>query len=150
MEQPPGFVLAGKQDMVYKLCKALYGLKQAPRAWYQRIDNFFLKLELLRSHADSNLYTLVADGLIVFVIIYVDDLIIIGSHKQRISSFMADLNREFEMTDLGLLHYFLGFEVWQTRKGIFLSQHKYCLEILRRFGMVSSRAISFAMDNYRY
>ena len=81
MEQLPGFVFAGKQAMVYRLRKALYGLKQPPRAWYQRVDNFFLKLGLLRSHADSNLYTLVADGLIVIVIIYVDDLIIPRSHK---------------------------------------------------------------------
>ena len=57
--------------MVYRLHKALYGLKQAPRAWYRRIDNFFLKLGFQRSHADSNLYTLVDSGLIVIVIIYV-------------------------------------------------------------------------------
>lgn len=50
------------------------------------------------------------------------------------------------MTDLGLLHYFLGFEVWQTPQGIFLSQHKYCLEILKRFGMLNSRPISSPMD----
>ena len=143
VEQPPGFILAGKQDMVYRLHKALYGLKQAPRAWYQRIDSFFLKLGFQRSHVDSNLYTLVDSGLIVIVIIYVDDLIITGSHKKRVSEFMADLS---QMTDLGLLHYFLGFEVWQTPQGIFLSQHKYCLEILRRFGMVSSRFVSSPMD----
>ena len=59
---------------------------------------------------------------------------------------MADLSREFEMTDLGLLHYFLGFEVCQTPQGIFFSQHKYCLEILRRFRMVSSRSVSSPMD----
>ena len=101
VEQPPGFLIAGKQDMVYMLHKALYGLKQAPRAWYQRIDSFFLKLGFHRSHADSNLYTLVDDGLIVVVIIYVDDLIITGSHKTRIRVFMADLSREFEMTIWG-------------------------------------------------
>ena len=146
VEQPPGFVLSGKEDMIYRLHKALYGLKQAPRAWYQRIDSFFGKLGLHRSHVDSNLYTLLEGALIVVIIIYVDDLIITGSHTSRIRSVMADLSREFEMTDLGLLHYFLGFEVWQTPQGIFLSQHKYCLEILRRFGMVSSRSVSSPMD----
>ena len=99
VEQPPGFVLAGKQDMVYRLHKALYGLKQAPHAWYERIDSFFLNLGFQRSHAHSNLYTLDDSGLIVIVIIHVDDLIITESHKKRISELMADLSHEFEMTN---------------------------------------------------
>lgn len=57
VEQPPGFVISGKERMVYKFRKALYGLKQAPRAWYQRMGSFFLKIGLRRSSADPNLYT---------------------------------------------------------------------------------------------
>ena len=95
-----------------KLKRELYGLKQAPRAWYTRIDNYFTKLGFMTSEADANLYQIVVDGKLLIIILYVDDLILIGD-EQLITSCKEDLAREFEMNDMGLLHYFLGLEIWQ-------------------------------------
>ena len=94
-----------------RLKRALYGLKQAPRAWYTQIDNYFTRLGFTKSEADANLYQIVVEGKILIVVLFVDDLILIGD-EQMIHSCKEDLAREFEMEDMGLLHYFLGLEIW--------------------------------------
>eukprot|EP01018_Ginkgo_biloba_P023889 Gb_35456 [translate_table: standard] len=112
-EQPPGYVQKGKKDHVCHLKKALYGLKQTPRAWYEKIDRYFLDTGFVRSSVDSNLYMKVRDSMFVtFVVLYVDDLLITGNDVSMILDLKKDLQMNFEMTDLGLLHYFLGIEVW--------------------------------------
>ena len=69
------------------------------------------------------------------LLLYVNDLFLIGNEKQ-ISECKKKLAAKFEMKDLGLMHYFLGLEVWQSLEGIFLNQGKYALEILKRFDML--------------
>ena len=90
----------------------MYGLKQAPRAWYTRIYSYFTSLGFTKSEADANLYQLVVDGKLLIIVCYVDDRILIGD-EELIHSCKEDLAREFEMKDMGLLHYFLGLEIWQ-------------------------------------
>ena len=122
MEQPPGYVQKGKEDHVCHLKKALYELKQASRAWYEKIDRYFLNTGFVRSSADSNLYMKVRDSMsVTFVVLYVDDLLIIGNDVSMISDLKKDLQMNFEMTNLGLLHYFLGIEVWQMPVQVFIS-----------------------------
>lgn len=144
--QPPGFELPHSKHKVCRLLKALYGLKQSPRAWYQRIDKFFRQLEFQRSASDSNLYVLSKEGKYVCIIVYVDDLILTGNHEECINQTRRSLNSEFEMTDLGLLHYCIGIEVWQTSKGIFISQQKYAAEILKAFGMIDAKPVGTPME----
>ncbi len=115
---------AGYEDWVCRLYKALYGLKQASRAWYQRIDEFFIKLGLKRTHGDANCYVSSQGTLVAIVIVYVDDLIFTGSWTDRVRSIMHSLETNFEISDLGLLHFFLGFEIYQTPHDIFFSQRK--------------------------
>lgn len=146
IEQPPGFVVLGKEDKVCRLHKALYGLKQAPRAWYHRIDSFFVSANLSRSPSDANLYFFCEKNLYMVIILYVDDLIITGSHEQRIVQTQELLCQEFEMTNLGLMHYCLGIEVWQKPKGIFISQQKYAREILKTFGMTDCKSVTTPME----
>jgi hypothetical protein len=93
------------------LKKALYGLKQAPRAWYGRINSFLTSLGFTKSKADSKLYFKVMNDKPVILLLYVDDLFLIGEYKVIIDC-KKKLTAEFEMKDLGLLHYFLGLEVW--------------------------------------
>jgi hypothetical protein len=119
---------------VSRLKRALYGLKQAPHAWYTQIDNYFTRLGFTKSEADANLYQIVVEGKILIIVLYVDDLILTGD-EQLIHSCKEDLAKEFEMKDLGLLHYFLGLEIWQRDGEIFVSQGKYAREILRKFHM---------------
>ena len=80
VEQPPSFVIPDSESKVCRLKKALYELKQAPRAWYQRINTFFASIGLQRSPSDANLYMFSKGGLQMVVILYVDELIIMGSH----------------------------------------------------------------------
>ena len=78
------------------------------------------------SHADSNLYVFyVEDAIAVLIILYVDDLIIVGSRTLLIDEVKVHLSNQFEMTDLGILHYYLGMEIWQSSSSIFISQMKY-------------------------
>ena len=92
------------------------------------------------SEADSNLYFLVGEVALILVL-YVDDLFLNGDEK-RIADYMANLAAEFEMKDLGLMHYFLGMEVWQTNGHFFLGHWKYIVEILHGFRMTDCRPMS--------
>ena len=107
--QPEGFVIQGSETKVYRLEKALYGLKQAPRAWYKRIDSYFLQNGFERSENEPTLYVKRhANGDFCIVCIYVDDMIYFGSSKILVAEFKLCMEKEFEMTDLGMLQYFLG------------------------------------------
>ena len=121
-----------------RLKRELYGLKQAPRAWYTGIDNYLTWLGFTKIEADANLYHIVVDGKFSIIVIYVDDLILTGD-EQLITSFKEDLAREFEMKDMGLLHYFIGLEIWQREGELFVSQGKYAKEILTKFHMEGSK-----------
>ncbi|MCO5587808.1 hypothetical protein L7F22_041760 [Adiantum nelumboides] len=111
VEQPPRFLVPGYENKVFRLKKALYELKQAPQAWYERIKIYFLKIGLKRSIVESNLYSFVEGSFNVPIVFYFDDLILTRNHQSKISKIKDLLNQEFEMIDLGLMHYCLGMEV---------------------------------------
>jgi hypothetical protein len=140
VQQPLGFETHDRETCVCRLKKDLYGLKQEPRAWYGRIDNFLMSLGFTKSSADPNLYFKVEDGELVILLLYVDDLFLTGAEK-LITECKRKLVAEFEMKDLGMMHYFLGLEVWQRSDGIFLNQGKYAVEILKRFEMSNCKAM---------
>ena len=110
IEQPEGFKIFSSESHVCRLKRELYGLKQAPRAWYTQIDSYFTRLGFAKSEADPNLYHIVVEGKILIIVLYVDDLILTRD-ELLINSCKTDLAKEFEMKDLGLLHYFLGLEI---------------------------------------
>ncbi|GAU49301.1 hypothetical protein TSUD_367130 [Trifolium subterraneum] len=134
--QPPGYVVKSQENKVYRLKKALYGLKQAPRAWKRRIDKFLTEIGFVKCVTEHGAYVKKHDekGLIVMCL-YVDDLLITGSNDNYISEFKSDLKKEFEMTDLGHMTYFLGIEFLRTGQGILMHQTKYAKEILKKFEM---------------
>ena len=110
VEQPQGYEVPGKEHKVYSLKKALYGLKQAFRAWYNRIDSYLIENGFHKSESEPNLYTKVDEqGNMLSVFLYVDDLIFTGDYG--IADFKTIMESEFEMTDLGLMNFFLGIEV---------------------------------------
>ncbi|CAL9029761.1 unnamed protein product, partial [Prunus brigantina] len=108
VDQPPGFVIKDKEDRVYRLKKALYGLKQAPRAWYEEINSYFTAAGFQRSPSEPTLYVKAAESGILIVSLYVDDIIYTGSSEELVMSFKSEMMKRYEMTDLGLLHHFLG------------------------------------------
>jgi hypothetical protein len=144
IEQPLGFEVHGRESHVCRLKKALYGLKQAPIAWYSRIDAYLQQLGFEKSEVDPNLYFIVVGEDPLILLLCVDDLFITGA-KRLISSCKESLASEFEMTDIGLMYYFLGLEVWQEPGHIFLGQGKYVCEILSRFQMGDSRPMTTPM-----
>jgi hypothetical protein len=99
-----------------------------------------MSLGFTKTSADPNLYFKVEDGEPVILLLYVDDLFLTGA-KRLITECKRKLAAEFEMKDLGMMHYFLGLEVWQRSDGIFLNQGKYDVEILKRFEMLDCKAM---------
>ena len=146
MEQPHGYYVKGREHDVYLLKKALYGLKQAPRAWFQKMDDFLLSLKSTHTHSDNNLYVLMVDQDICILVLYVDDLLLTGSSMELIGWVQSQLTSRFSMTDLGLLHYFLGLEIWQHETGIFLSQKKYATKLLEKYNLQNCASLTCPLD----
>ena len=107
VEQPLGFETHDRESHVCRLKKALYSLKQEPKTWYSRIGSFLSSLGFTKSKADSNLYYKVEEGNPVILLLYVDDLFVTGEDG-LIANTKRKLAAEFEMKDLGMMHYFLG------------------------------------------
>jgi hypothetical protein len=145
IEQPQGFEVEDRKTHVCKMKKALYGLKQAPRAWYGRIDSFLTSLGFTKSKVDSNLYFKVMNDEPVILLLYADDLFLTGE-EYLIIDCKKKLATEFEMKDLGLMHYFLSLEVWKSPEKIFLNQEKYIAEILKRFDMLECKSMNTPME----
>jgi hypothetical protein len=146
VEQPAGFVVQGEEDKVYMLKKALYGLKQAPRAWYGRIDDYLTGFGFQKSLSESTLYVKKIDDDVLIVSLYVDDLLVTGSNLQQIERFKQDMMQAFEMSDLGLMSFFLGMEIKQSRGVIFIGQEKYAKEILKKFQMENCKPTATPMN----
>ena len=142
VEQPLGYEKKGEEHKVLKLKKALYGLKQAPRAWFSRIETYFVKEGFARCPSEHTLFVKIGeDKKILIIFIYVDDLVFTGSDEGMFAVFKASMKREFDMTDLGKMKFFLGVEVVQNDEGIYLSQRKYALEVLERFGLEKANSV---------
>jgi hypothetical protein len=111
VEQPMGYVIKGDEKKVLKLIKTLYSLKQAPRAWNNRIDNYFQKNGFIKCPHEYSLYAKVCEnGNILFVCLYVDDLIFTDNNPSMVKDFKKAMTQEFEMTDIGLMSYYLGIK----------------------------------------
>jgi hypothetical protein len=111
VEQPEGFMEQGEEEKVYLLKKALYGLKQAPRAWYSKIDEHLSSLGSQKSMSEATLYVKCKGDNLLIVSLYVDDLLITGGNAKLVEEFKREMMKIFEMTDLGLMTYFLGMEI---------------------------------------
>ena len=119
--QPPGFEDANNPRMVCKLEKALYGLKQAPHAWYSRLSHRLQDLGFFPSKADTSLFIFQQSGMSIFMLIYIDDIIVVSSSPKAIDRLLNQLRQDFAIKDLGELHYFLGIEVSKITDGLALS-----------------------------
>jgi hypothetical protein len=148
MDQPKGLVQQRDQHFICKLKKSLYGLKQSPKAWYERIHALFTREGFKRSHADHSLYVMQSNGHIMLVIIYVDDLIILASDMAKMKEFKAKLEEEFDMSDLGDLHFFLKVHIERNRGARTLTMHQqsYIESVLQRFGMEDSKPMATSLD----
>ncbi|KAG9442249.1 hypothetical protein H6P81_018103 [Aristolochia fimbriata] len=117
MRQPEGFVVEGKEDHVCLLTKSLYDLKQSPRQWYKRFDSFMRKIGYFRSKYDNCVYfRKLDDGSFVYLLLYVDDMLIAAKEMKQINQLKTQLKGEFEMKDLGAAKRILGTEIERDKK----------------------------------
>ncbi|GJX33456.1 retrovirus-related pol polyprotein from transposon TNT 1-94 [Tanacetum coccineum] len=145
VNQPDGFVDPYHPDKVYRLKKALYGLKQAPRAWYDELSKFLVSKGFSKGSIDPTLFITKHGEDILLVQIYVDD-IIFGSTNPKLSKrFEKLMHNKFEMSMMGELKFFLGIQIHQSPRGIFINQAKYAQEILKKHGMTSCDSIGTPM-----
>eukprot|EP00253_Pinus_taeda_P034837 PITA_34837 len=146
IEKLDGFILGNDPNLVCRLKKVLYGLKQAPRAWYYHLDKYLHQQGFSKGSTDSNLYIKIENDKLLILVVYVDD-IIFGSNEEAMSeSFALVMQKEFEMSLLGELTYFLGLQVQQNEDGIFLSQTKYLKQILKKYGMEDTKPVCTRPD----
>ncbi|XP_071729312.1 uncharacterized mitochondrial protein AtMg00810-like [Rutidosis leptorrhynchoides] len=146
VEQPPGYMKAGKEKKVLKLKKALYGLKQAPRAWNTRIDSYLKKNRYDQCPFEHALYVKKNKKKVLFIAVYVDDIIFTGNDEKIIQEFKEAMTKEFEMTDLGRMKYFLGLEITQKSSGIFISQETYAKDVLKKANMDDCNPVATLME----
>ncbi|KAG8485720.1 hypothetical protein CXB51_019072 [Gossypium anomalum] len=123
------------QNLVCRLKKALYGLKQTSRAWFSKLRDFLLASHFMLAKSDGSLFIRNTEGVLLYVLVYVDDIIVTGNHQGSIDAFVTSLDTQFSLKDLGPLSYFLGIEVVSTTDGLFLGQRKYIQDLLKRARM---------------
>ena len=111
VKQPPGFKNPKFPNRVYKLQKSLYGLKQAPRAWYDRLKTFLLAQGFKMGCVDKTLFLMRSGTDFILVQIYVDDIIFGDSSHALVSKFSKQMSRDFEMSMMGELQFFLGLQI---------------------------------------
>jgi hypothetical protein len=114
------------------------------RAWYGRIDGFLQSLGFTKSIADPNLYIKIVQNHSVILVLYVDDVFLTGE-ENLIGQTKRELSTKFEMKYLGLMHYFLALVAWHKPGEIFLSQSKYAVDVLHRFGMMDCKSMTTPM-----
>lgn len=145
MMQPPGFVDKDNPHAVCKLRKAIYGLKQAPRTWYNELCTFLLQSGFKNSVADASLFIYNNNGVLIYMLVYVDDLIITDNSPSHTARFIDSLSQRFSLTDLDDLSFFLGIEVIRTKEGLHLNQSRYIADLLKRLNMSDYNSIKTPM-----
>jgi hypothetical protein len=139
MCQPPGFVDPSCLQHLCHLEKALYGLKQAPHACHACLGLVLRNHGFVPSIADMSLFLLHRPQLTMYLLVYVDDIIVISSSESATARLVTVLGADFAVKDLGKFHYFLGFEVTHCDVGLTITQQKYSAELLRRSGMLECK-----------
>jgi hypothetical protein len=144
MKQPLGFEDPSHPTFLCKLDKSLYGLKQALGAWFSRLSGMLLKLGFHASQVDLSLSLSIfnQDGLQIYILIYVDDIIIISSSPSAMDKHLHQLHNAFAVKDLGRINYFLGIELHHTSMGLILTHHKYINDLLLQTNMDTSKGVS--------
>jgi ATP-binding cassette subfamily B (MDR/TAP) protein 1 len=117
MEQPEGFKVKGKENLVCQLKKSLYGLKQALRQWYKKFDSFMIDHGCRRTNSDHCVFVKrFDDGEFIILLLYVDDMLIVGQNNEKISKLKADMKKHYAMKDLGSAKHILGMSIRRGRK----------------------------------
>ncbi|GJS77982.1 retrotransposon protein, putative, ty1-copia subclass [Tanacetum coccineum] len=145
MKQPPGFIDPQRPNHVCLLHKSLYGFNQALCAWFERLSNALFDLGFKGSKTDPSLIIYSRKDTLLYILVYVDDIIVTGNNKGTIDNIICQLGSAFVLKDLGPLNYFLGIKIVPHVSGILLSQKKYILELLQSVGLSNCNPVSSPM-----
>nr|GEX89679.1 retrovirus-related Pol polyprotein from transposon TNT 1-94 [Tanacetum cinerariifolium] len=137
VSQPDGFVDPDNPNYVYMLKKALYGLKQAPCAWYDMLSSFLISQDFFKGSVDPTLFIRKNDNDLLLVQIYVDDILFAASTRELCDIFSKIMCSKFKMSMMDKISFFLGLQISQNPRGIFINQSKYALESLKKYGFES-------------
>lgn len=146
MQQPEGFIK--DTTKVCKLIKSLYGLKQASRVWNQRFNEFIVRKGFKRCEADQCLYTKFENGNVQYILLFVDDMIIVSNTDENVKLIKGMLAKEFDMTDIGKVESYLGIHIQHDRQnGITsLGQPQYMKNLLNKFEMEKCKPATTPME----
>ncbi|GKC88634.1 retrovirus-related pol polyprotein from transposon TNT 1-94 [Tanacetum coccineum] len=145
VSQPEGFIDPDRANHVYRLKKALYGLKQAPQAWYDTLSKFLLGQGFSKGVVDPTLFIRKIGKHTLHVQIYVDDIIYASTDPRDCDHFSNEMSSKFQVSMMGQMSFFLGLQISQNPKGIFINQSKYANEILKKFDLRKSDPIDTPM-----
>lgn len=151
MEQPEGFRETGKDELVCRLKKSLYGLKQAPRQWYKKFESFMVEHGYNKTNSDHCVFVRnFSDNDFIILLLYVDDMLIVGQDASRVDRLKQDLSKSFSMKDLGPAKQILGMKILRDRKAkkLWLSQEKYIEKVLQRFNMDKAKVVSTPLASH--
>ena len=116
MKQPKGYVVKGKKELVCKMKKSMYGLKQSPSMWYQKFDTYMLGLGFTRRKEDHCVYSKLIGDHLIYLVLYVDDMLLTGNKKDIIHDVKNQFSSKFDMKDLGAANFILGMEIKEIGK----------------------------------
>ncbi|GJZ95625.1 retrovirus-related pol polyprotein from transposon TNT 1-94 [Tanacetum coccineum] len=145
MSQPEGFVNPDNPNYVFRLKKALYGLKQAPHAWYDLLSKFLLSQKFIKGVADLTLFIRKEGNDLILVQIYFDDIIFASTNPIFYDKFAKLMSKHFKMSMMGQISFFLGLQISQSSRGIFMNQSKYALEMLKKYGLDQCDVVDIPM-----
>ncbi|GJV45416.1 putative RNA-directed DNA polymerase [Tanacetum coccineum] len=145
MKQPSGFIDPQRPNHVCLLHKSLYDLKQASLTWFEHLSKALFDLGFKGSKMDPSLFICSRGDTLLYILVYVDAIIVTGNNKGTIDNIICQLGSIFALKDLGPLNYFLGIEIVPHVSGILLSQKKYILELLQSVGLSNCNPVSSLM-----
>ncbi|RVX13158.1 Retrovirus-related Pol polyprotein from transposon TNT 1-94 [Vitis vinifera] len=151
MEQPEGFTIKGKEHLVCRLKKSLYGLKQTSRQWYKKFDSFMVKHGYDRTAFDHCVFVKkFSYGEFIILLLYVDDMLIVGHNTSKIDKLKNELSKSFEMKDLGLASQILSIKISRDRTNgkSWLSQESYIEKVLDKFNMGKAKPVSSPLGSH--
>ena len=150
MIQPEGFIVQGQENLVYKLRKSLYGLKQAPRQWYKKFDSFMHRIGFKRCEADHCCRVKFFGNSYIILLLYVDDMLIVGSSIEEIHNLKKQLSKQFVMKDLGAAKQILGMRIIRDKVigTLKLSQLEYVKKILNKFNMNEAKPVNTPLGGH--
>lgn len=147
MKQPDGFP-QGSPDQVLCLIKAIYGLRQSPRLWHEKLDSVLVSMGFQNIRSDAAVWVFDKDGIRVIVPVFVDDITLVSKSKAKIGEVKGELKEHFKLRELGPIEWLLGVKVDRDRanRTLTLSQRKYTLDILERYGFADAHPVSTPMN----